>query len=149
MAISVRRMLAEWGRAQQGESSVHLDPHALDDRGQRSLGQKLFDEARYRATAVGTVGGKASTLRCAMTANARTAEAYTRSPRRHIAQQEKKDPHKVLEKKEAGAEIRTPDLLITNQLLYRLSYASIPARVGYPSSFIRAAIRIHRIRTVP
>ena len=25
----------------------------------------------------------------------------------------------------AGAEIRTPDLLITNQLLYRLSYASI------------------------
>ena len=32
----------------------------------------------------------------------------------------------VLEKKEAGAEIRTPDLLITNQLLYRLSYASAP-----------------------
>ena len=30
----------------------------------------------------------------------------------------------MLENKEAGAEIRTPDLLITNQLLYRLSYAS-------------------------
>jgi hypothetical protein len=25
----------------------------------------------------------------------------------------------------AGEEIRTPDLLITNQLLYRLSYASV------------------------
>ena len=29
-------------------------------------------------------------------------------------------------KTKAGAEIRTPDLLITNQLLYRLSYASNP-----------------------
>ena len=28
-------------------------------------------------------------------------------------------------RKKAGAEIRTPDLLITNQLLYRLSYASV------------------------
>ena len=27
--------------------------------------------------------------------------------------------------KEAGARIRTADLLITNQLLYRLSYASV------------------------
>ena len=28
----------------------------------------------------------------------------------------------------AGGRIRTPDLLITNQLLYQLSYTSIPAR---------------------
>ena len=27
----------------------------------------------------------------------------------------------------AGGRIRTPDLLITNQLLYRLSYTSVPA----------------------
>ena len=33
----------------------------------------------------------------------------------------------VPEKKEAGARIRTADLLITNQLLYRLSYASVTA----------------------
>ncbi len=31
----------------------------------------------------------------------------------------------MAEEREAGAEIRTPDLLITNQLLYRLSYASM------------------------
>jgi hypothetical protein len=32
---------------------------------------------------------------------------------------------KFTEKQEAGARIRTADLLITNQLLYRLSYASV------------------------
>ena len=37
-------------------------------------------------------------------------------------------PRKCLEfqvEKKAGARIRTADLLITNQLLYRLSYASM------------------------
>ena len=33
----------------------------------------------------------------------------------------------------AGARIRTADLLITNQLLYRLSYASIDVGVGFYS----------------
>ena len=35
----------------------------------------------------------------------------------------------------AGRRIRTPDLLITNQLLYRLSYTGVSNKHGYYSEF--------------
>ena len=37
----------------------------------------------------------------------------------------------------AGRRIRTPDLLITNQLLYRLSYTSRKSSEGYNSKSVR------------
>ncbi len=37
----------------------------------------------------------------------------------------RREPHKVRGGAGASGETRTPDLLITNQLLYRLSYTSI------------------------
>ena len=40
-------------------------------------------------------------------------------------EKEKKNFQKKADKKEANGGNRTPDLLITNQLLYRLSYTSI------------------------
>ena len=35
----------------------------------------------------------------------------------------------------AGGRIRTPDLLITNQLLYRLSYTSVSVQPAYNSKY--------------
>ena len=45
----------------------------------------------------------------------------------------------------AGGRIRTPDLLITNQLLYRLSYTSISSTqsiLSYPARFVNHVTRL-------
>ena len=42
-------------------------------------------------------------------------------------------PYKMERKSGAGGRIRTPDLLITNQLLYQLSYTSV--EIGLPASY--------------
>ena len=47
----------------------------------------------------------------------------------------------------AGGRIRTPDLLITNQLLYQLSYTSVwPAKIILPDStpFVNRNFRLRR-----
>ena len=45
--------------------------------------------------------------------------------------------HLTHQKSGAGRRIRTPDLLITNQLLYRLSYTSRKSSEGYNSKSVR------------
>ena len=49
----------------------------------------------------------------------------------------------------AGSRIRTDDLLITNQLLYQLSYAGVPHTKAVLSGFIKRLVmtRFSRART--
>ena len=93
-----------------------------------------FTPARIESPA-GTMLEKARILRCGFSwgrvdSNHRRhcQQIYSLSP---LATRE--HPHMHLNKNGAGGRIRTPDLLITNQLLYRLSYTSRKSSEGYNS----------------
>ena len=61
-------------------------------------------------------------------------QIYSLSP---LATREHPHMHLTHQKSGAGRRIRTPDLLITNQLLYRLSYTSRKSSEGYNSKSVR------------